>query len=340
MDLIHLDPHTGVKVSRLETLISTLYHSLNKRLPTEQHINIQASTSTLLNWLLAAYDKLVYLKLFTYYIFSQISDSNGHLSLDRFSEYLHEALSLPAAVYESPSFHFTPDLAHQIFDGVTKINVNDFLDVVLGEPGPECLAWLPLLHRLASSESVIHQTMCDGCRRESITGLRYKCDQCYNYNLCQDCFWLGRISAPHSLHHSVKEYLAFLLLGKHTFIFSSLYSPPSCQNSINGLEEEVNGQLGSCDTWSSGRSLSLSGLPDWGQLDEEHRLIAHYAACLAGNTTSPGCESTDSNQSFDPHKTKRNLIVALEKKNKEITKQINKIKSYEVLESVVTRKPP
>ncbi|RXG56480.1 Dystrobrevin beta, partial [Armadillidium vulgare] len=154
-----LDPHTGVKVSRLETLISTLYHSLNKRLPTEQHINIQASTSTLLNWLLAAYDN----DLWDSFEFSvsrwhsqlSISDSNGHLSLDRFSEYLHEALSLPAAVYESPSFHYTPDLAHQIFDGVTKINVNDFLDVVLGEPGPECLAWLPLLHRLASSESVI-----------------------------------------------------------------------------------------------------------------------------------------------------------------------------------------
>lgn len=44
-------------MSRLETLISTLYHSLNKRLPAEQHINIQASTSTLLNWLLAAYDR-------------------------------------------------------------------------------------------------------------------------------------------------------------------------------------------------------------------------------------------------------------------------------------------
>lgn len=36
---------------------------------------------------------------------------------------------------------------------VKQINVNDFLETTLEDPGPECLAWLPLLHRLAASES-------------------------------------------------------------------------------------------------------------------------------------------------------------------------------------------
>lgn len=53
-------------------------------------------------------------------IFSQISDSNGHLGLTRFSEYLQEVLTLPAAVYESPSFPYSEDLAASIFDGVGK----------------------------------------------------------------------------------------------------------------------------------------------------------------------------------------------------------------------------
>lgn len=36
---------------------------------------------------------------------------------------------------------------------VWRINVNDFLDVLLSDPGPDCLTWLPLLYRLAQSES-------------------------------------------------------------------------------------------------------------------------------------------------------------------------------------------
>lgn len=51
-------------------------------------------------------------------VFSQISDSNGHLALTRFSEYLQEVLALPAAVFESPSFAYSDNLATHIFDGV------------------------------------------------------------------------------------------------------------------------------------------------------------------------------------------------------------------------------
>lgn len=58
--------------------------------------------------------------------------------------------------------------------------------------------------------SVVHQTMCDGCRRENFTGLRYKCEKCHNYSMCQECFWLGRFSPPHSIDHQVKEYTSFV----------------------------------------------------------------------------------------------------------------------------------
>lgn len=51
-----LDPNAEVNVSRLETLISSLYHSLNKRLPPAQQILVESCTGLLLNWLLAAYN--------------------------------------------------------------------------------------------------------------------------------------------------------------------------------------------------------------------------------------------------------------------------------------------
>jgi EF-hand len=52
-------------------------------------------------------------------IFSQISDSNGHMIPQRFTEYLQEVLALPAAVYESPSFSYSDLLETSIFSGVS-----------------------------------------------------------------------------------------------------------------------------------------------------------------------------------------------------------------------------
>ncbi|XP_068217091.1 dystrobrevin beta-like isoform X3 [Palaemon carinicauda] len=380
-----LEPYTEVKVSRLETLISTLYHSLNKRLPAGKHITIDSSTSVLLNWLLSAYDSEDEGKLQVFsvkvalatlcnskpldklrYVFSQISDSNGHLALSRFSEYLKEVLALPAAVFESPSFSYSENLVRQIFDGVKHINVNDFLEIVLEDPGPECLAWLPLLYRLAASESdaqwaveliddafvdeFIHQTTCDGCRRENFSGLRYKCEKCHNYSMCQECFWLGRFSPPHSIDHQVKEHTAFTPtrssfrrsfrcvpdkpsserprfpeLPEKTLNLSHIV-PPSPLPSHNGFESggpaPIPASLESC---SSSRSC-VSSLPDWGQLDEEHRLIAHYAARLANQTINSSSESIDSSPGFDASSA-RELIQSLEVKNRDIMREINVLRN-------------
>lgn len=54
-----LEPQTEVNVSRLETLISSVYHNLNKRLPVAQQVHVETCSGLLLNWLLAAYSVLV-----------------------------------------------------------------------------------------------------------------------------------------------------------------------------------------------------------------------------------------------------------------------------------------
>jgi len=51
-------------------------------------------------------------------IYSQISDSNGHMIHWRFADYLKEVLALTAAVYESPSFGYSDGLANSIFPAV------------------------------------------------------------------------------------------------------------------------------------------------------------------------------------------------------------------------------
>lgn len=50
-----LEPQSEVSVARLETLVSSLYHNLNKRLPTLQQVPVDSKAGLLLNWLIAAY---------------------------------------------------------------------------------------------------------------------------------------------------------------------------------------------------------------------------------------------------------------------------------------------
>lgn len=50
---------TEVKVSRIELLLSTVYHNLNKRLPVAQQIDTDKSIGLLLSFLLGAYDRCV-----------------------------------------------------------------------------------------------------------------------------------------------------------------------------------------------------------------------------------------------------------------------------------------
>lgn len=50
-----LDPQNEISVAKLETLISSLYHNLNKRLPISQHVQVENKASVLLNWLLTTY---------------------------------------------------------------------------------------------------------------------------------------------------------------------------------------------------------------------------------------------------------------------------------------------
>lgn len=54
-----LDHSAEISVSRLETVISSIYYQLNKRLPSTHQISVEQCISLLLNFMVAAYDRLV-----------------------------------------------------------------------------------------------------------------------------------------------------------------------------------------------------------------------------------------------------------------------------------------
>ncbi|XP_067144154.1 dystrobrevin beta-like isoform X2 [Centruroides vittatus] len=377
-----IEPKLDVPISRLETLISSIFFQLNKRLPSTQQIDINQSISMLLTWLLVTYDPeetgkihvmSIKVSLATMcagklmdkllYIFSLISDQNGHLVFSKFSDFIKEILALPCSVLESPSFCYSDGLASTIFDGQAKINVNDFLDTLMSDPAPQCLVWFPLFHRMGNVENVLHPVQCDGCNREAFLGFRYKCQRCYNYQLCQDCFWRGRVSGNHTNQHEMKEYTHYKSPRKqigHSIRKSFKCVPEKQTNSIPRFPEEPENTLNLSHIVPPSPIPSHNGFPDTGNLsfdlssldsrsstkspfrsldsfrgDDEHRLIARYAARLAdshNNVRSP----SDINLTVDSGR-QRDLIAQLEVKNREIMREIIRLRKQQEQEDAVMR---
>ncbi|XP_024048623.1 dystrobrevin alpha isoform X4 [Terrapene carolina triunguis] len=429
--LNNLDPNIELNVARLEAVLSTIFYQLNKRMPTTHQINVEQSISLLLNFLLAAFDPEGHGKISVFavkmalatlcggkimdklrYIFSMISDSGGVMVYGRYDMFLREVLKLPTAVFEGPSFGYTEQSAKSCFSQQKKVTLNAFLDTVMSDPPPQCLVWLPLLHRLANVENVFHPVECSYCHSESMMGFRYRCQQCHNYQLCQDCFWRGHASGSHSNQHQMKEYTSWKSPAKKlTNALSKSLScassreplhpmfpdqpekplnlahivPPRPVTSMNDTlfshsvpsgntftnrsspyknnEVEQNKLLArAAPAFLKGKGLQYSldvadrladehvliglyvnmlqsnpsrMLDSAGRLDEEHRLIARYAARLAAETTASQQQQQQQGQqrgasdisfTIDANKQQRQLIAELENKNREILQEIQRLR--------------
>ncbi|XP_014636821.1 PREDICTED: dystrobrevin alpha isoform X17 [Ceratotherium simum simum] len=368
--LNNLDPNIELNVARLEAVLSTIFYQLNKRMPTTHQIQVEQSISLLLNFLLAAFDPEGHGKISVFavkmalatlcggkimdklrYIFSMISDSSGVMVYGRYDQFLREVLKLPTAVFEGPSFGYTEQSARSCFSQQKKVTLNAFLDTLMSDPPPQCLVWLPLLHRLANVENVFHPVECSYCHSESMMGFRYRCQQCHNYQLCQDCFWRGHAGGSHSNQHQMKEYTSWKSPAKK--LTNALSKSLSCASSREPLHPmfpdqpekplnlahivpprpvtSMNDTMFSHSVPSSGSPfITRSMLESSNRLDEEHRLIARYAARLAAESTSsqPTQQRSAPDISFtiDANKQQRQLIAELENKNREILQEIQRLR--------------
>ena len=130
--------------------------------------------------------------------------------VQKFDLYLREVLALPKAVFEEPSFGYHEHLSRQCFDLNIPIRLEDFLSLILSDTAPACFIWLNIFHRFTLVQNVIHPVTCSACERTNFNGFRYKCQKCRKYQMCQDCFWRGRISQTHHLTHQMKEYTSYV----------------------------------------------------------------------------------------------------------------------------------
>ncbi|XP_035994164.1 dystrobrevin alpha isoform X11 [Fundulus heteroclitus] len=334
-----MDLTAELAVARLEMVLSTLFYQLNKRMPTTHQISVEQSVGLLLNFLLAAYDPEGHGKMSVFvakmalasicggkildklrYIFSQISDSAGIMVYSQFDQFLREVLKLPMAVFEGPSFGYTEQAARACFSQQKKVSLNTFLDTLMSDPPPQCLVWLPLMHRLANVENVFHPVECSYCHTESMMGFRYRCQQCHNYQLCQDCFWRGHASGSHSNQHQMKEYTSWKSPAKKlSHVLSKSLSCASSREPLHPMFPDM-----------PEKPLNLAHvvlLESSNHQDEEHCLIARYAARLAADAAAQQQRvPTDLPYSLDVNKQQRQLIAELESKNREILQEIQRLR--------------
>ncbi|XP_050546261.1 dystrobrevin beta-like isoform X2 [Daktulosphaira vitifoliae] len=395
-----LESHVEVDIYKLENVISSLYFNLNKRLPSEQLVDADQLTIMLLNWIISVYSlfyQALYINknyIYLYhrnktigrirvlsikislaimcsgklmdkyrYIFSQICDQNGHLIAWKFREFLIEVLALPAVVFESPSFQYTEKLPSEIFVMNNNVTVNDFMNIMMSDPGPACLVWLPLLHRLANIENVVHPISCNACQCNNFIGFRYRCQKCHNFQMCQECFWKGNVGSSHSIEHDVKEYTSYKSPSKHighsirksihcvpekekaniipqfpnepekTINLSHIIPPSPLLNHYGFSEVSLNSQFNTLDSKNSSASPDIHAISlDYNSMDDEHKLIARYAARLAAEAKSVGKVSSEGFLSLDTSKTQRELIMQLELKNREILREITILKQQQAMD--------
>ncbi|XP_069717875.1 dystrotelin [Phaenicophaeus curvirostris] len=113
---------------------------------------------------------------------------------------------IPAFVGESCTLSCVETATHSCFHGVLKSAIVEekFLSWLRSEPA--VLLWLPTCYRLSATGMVSHRARCRVCKISPITGLRYRCLKCLNFDLCQVCFFTGRLSKPHKRSHPVVEH--------------------------------------------------------------------------------------------------------------------------------------
>ncbi|XP_036109186.1 dystrotelin [Molossus molossus] len=118
---------------------------------------------------------------------------------------LTDLQQIPTVVGESRALCSVDSATRSCFQGVLSpaIKEEKFLSWLQSEP--PILLWLPTCYRLSATEMVTHPVRCRICRNFPITGQRYRCLKCLNFDICQVCFLSGLHSKSHQKSHPVVE---------------------------------------------------------------------------------------------------------------------------------------
>ncbi|KAM9319378.1 dystrophin isoform 3-T3 [Gastrophryne carolinensis] len=206
--------------------LTTIYDRLE-----QEHnnlVNVPLCVDMCLNWLLNVYDtgRTGRIRVLSFktgiislckahledkyrYLFKQVASSTGFCDQRRLGLLLHDAIQIPRQLGEVASFggsNIEPSVrsCFQYANNKPEIEAALFLDWMRLEP--QSMVWLPVLHRVAAAETAKHQAKCNICKECPIIGFRYRSLKHFNYDICQSCFFSGRVAKGHKMHYPMVEY--------------------------------------------------------------------------------------------------------------------------------------
>uniref|UniRef100_A0A673V1E5 ZZ-type domain-containing protein n=1 Tax=Suricata suricatta TaxID=37032 RepID=A0A673V1E5_SURSU len=206
--------------------LTTIYDCLE-----QEHnnlVNVPLCVDMCLNWLLNVYDtgRTGRIRVLSFktgiislckahledkyrYLFKQVASSTGFCDQRRLGLLLHDSIQIPRQLGEVASFggsNIEPSVrsCFQFANNKPEIEAALFLDWMRLEP--QSMVWLPVLHRVAAAETAKHQAKCNICKECPIIGFRYRSLKHFNYDICQSCFFSGRVAKGHKMHYPMVEY--------------------------------------------------------------------------------------------------------------------------------------
>uniref|UniRef100_A0A7N8X944 Dystrophin n=1 Tax=Mastacembelus armatus TaxID=205130 RepID=A0A7N8X944_9TELE len=213
-------------ISQLVTCLTSLYQRLEQ---SHSHlVNVPLCVDMCLNWLLNVYDtgrtgKIRTLSLKTgiislckahledkyRFLFRQVASATGFCDQRRLGLLLHDSIQIPRQLGEVASFggsNIEPSVrsCFQFANNKPELEAAMFLDWMRLEP--QSMVWLPVLHRVAAAETAKHQAKCNICKECPIIGFRYRSLKHFNYDICQSCFFSGRVAKGHKMQYPMVEY--------------------------------------------------------------------------------------------------------------------------------------
>lgn len=309
--------------------LTTIYDRLE-----QEHnnlVNVPLCVDMCLNWLLNVYDtgRTGRIRVLSFktgvvslckahledkyrYLFKQVASSTGFCDQRRLGLLLHDSIQIPRQLGEVASFggsNIEPSVrsCFQFANNKPEIEAALFLDWMRLEP--QSMVWLPVLHRVAAAETAKHQAKCNICKECPIIGFRYRSLKHFNYDICQSCFFSGRVAKGHKMHYPMVEYCTPTTSGEDVRDFAKVlknkfrtkryfakhprmgYLPVQTVLEGDNMETPVtlinfwpvDSALAEMEN-SNGSYLNDSISPNE-SIDDEHLLIQHY--CQSLNQESP-----------------------------------------------------
>ncbi|XP_055472246.1 dystrotelin [Psammomys obesus] len=132
-------------------------------------------------------------------------DSRARMTRRVLRVLLTDLQQIPTVVGESCTLGPVESAIRSCFRGVLSSGIKEEKFLSWAQSEPLVLLWIPTCYQLSASETVTHPVRCSVCGTFPITGLRYRCLKCLNFDICQLCFLSGRHRKSHERTHTVLE---------------------------------------------------------------------------------------------------------------------------------------